>query len=748
KKSPYVSHGVTPKSAMRPEMIQAFKTAMDVIDHRRQTQAEMVKAANDDIEKSQRYIGSWLKGMRGELKDTERDGSGFDALAAAVQNAPGVAREERQALLEYMREKNGRLPQADRRTGLDNNLDWRRRYYERLNQVMAGTAVPLKLSSEYARLSTAKGPYWPRRHELFARAFESFILDKLEGQGRRSDYLVHPGKAAKEETDPDYPYPGGAERTNINAAFEKFVGSLAHKETEKGVALYSRKTERSFGQVPGLFEKPDVPVTETSGEELTAGKSLWQLRHAARQRLKTYQGESFRNADTGWELRISKDSVGKMSSRTQSADDLRAVAALPGLIENAVLAESHPDSAKDPNITAIHRFYTPLVVAGRLYRVKLTAKEGTKGGRRLYTLNAAEIEDPAVIKPLTTTQEGGVHERPAGPALSITDLLRGALRDSDGQPFAAEDSVALYSYLGERAAKTPKHALAAAREFADQGVPMEEIRKTTGWFRGKDMLWRWELSDKDAKLKDGWDGYGGTIGEALDHPTLFENYPSLAGIDPDYGITLPDNVNGGYDAKNNSIVLNPTLAKPQALSTILHELQHAVQFIEGFARGGSPTDQAFISAAATMGIDTTDKKALRGVYDRLLGEVEARDVQARRQLTAEELRDRPPYVSQGIPEEDFIVRREGDLAADESPPLEGRLLRLQARRGRPRNQKPGAAPGYKHKPAPAKAGGGQAGFLFPGSGKCSPNVSGQASAGSSRRAPCRLCSRSTNYQQA
>lgn len=243
-----------------------------------------------------------------------------------------------------------------------------------------------------------------------------------------------------------------------------------------------------------------------------------------------------------------------------------------------------------------------------------------------------------------------------GSTLSIPDLLRGAVRDSDGKPFTPQ---AKYSYAGERGLKTPKLALAAAREFAAQGVPMEEIRQTTGWFRAKDDKWRFELSDKDAKLKDGWDGYGNTIGEAIDHPALFENYPSLADIDLVFGLNLPDNVNGGYDPKNNSIVLNPNLSKDQALSTILHELQHAVQTIEGFARGGRTDDKEFIAAAASIGIDTSDPAAMKSAYRRLMGEVEARDVQARATLTAEELRERPPYVSQGIPEEDFIIRREG-----------------------------------------------------------------------------------------
>ncbi|MGH8471886.1 MAG: DUF6782 family putative metallopeptidase, partial [Gammaproteobacteria bacterium] len=169
------------------------------------------------------------------------------------------------------------------------------------------------------------------------------------------------------------------------------------------------------------------------------------------------------------------------------------------------------------------------------------------------------------------------------------------------------------------------------------------------------------------------------------HGALFENYPSLAELEIVWREDLPENVNGGYDRAMNAIHLNDTRSPEAIRSTLLHELQHAVQIIEGFARGGSPHDKAFISAAAAMGVDVNDQEALAATYRRLLGEIEARDVQARAHLTAEELRERPPYVSQGIPESEFIVRQQrGGFAAEVGPPLKGRPPPQT-------NQKPGPA---------------------------------------------------------
>lgn len=68
--------------------------------------------------------------------------------------------------------------------------------------------------------------YWSNEHELFARAFEAYVQDELELNGRRNSYLV-------DGTRTNYvtgrggwrapPYPLGAEREHINAAIKHFI---------------------------------------------------------------------------------------------------------------------------------------------------------------------------------------------------------------------------------------------------------------------------------------------------------------------------------------------------------------------------------------------------------------------------------------------------------------------------------------------------------------------------------------------
>lgn len=76
--------------------------------------------------------------------------------------------------------------------------------------------------SEAAKIS-GSGDYWIRPNELFARAFESVIFDRLEAMGARSDYLVH---GVEEDRFADAgcwrgnPYPSGEERARIASALD------------------------------------------------------------------------------------------------------------------------------------------------------------------------------------------------------------------------------------------------------------------------------------------------------------------------------------------------------------------------------------------------------------------------------------------------------------------------------------------------------------------------------------------------
>ncbi len=158
-------------------------------------------------------------------------------------------------------------------------------------------------------------------------------------------------------------------------------------------------------------------------------------------------------------------------------------------------------------------------------------------------------------------------------------VISGKGRDVEGNGFR-------YMYAGVRAVNSDKDSLKTAR-LSDRADP-EQVRRLTGWFKGPDNMWRWEIPDNNAKIKEGVDFDSGKVKgklvDILDHPELFENYPFLK----DYKITnepSEDSI-GWHEVKSKQINLSSN-KNGNYLSTLLHEVQHAIQNREDFAKGGN-----------------------------------------------------------------------------------------------------------------------------------------------------------------
>ncbi|MFC5447037.1 LPD1 domain-containing protein [Paenibacillus aestuarii] len=80
----------------------------------------------------------------------------------------------------------------------------------------------------------ARGAYWRRDYELFARAFEAWIEDELVNSGMTNTYLVCGTRLGG-------PYPQGEERQAINVAFRGWWRVLL----ESGI-LHDEKIWRSL----------------------------------------------------------------------------------------------------------------------------------------------------------------------------------------------------------------------------------------------------------------------------------------------------------------------------------------------------------------------------------------------------------------------------------------------------------------------------------------------------------------------
>lgn len=193
-------------------------------------------------------------------------------------------------------------------------------------------------------------------------------------------------------------------------------------------------------------------------------------------------------------------------------------------------------------------------------------------------------------------------------------------------------------FAGQRSKTADFAALREARERLAQGADAETVRRETGWFRGMDGKWRFEIDDSgmayqragDAEYRrnpeyleylDLWDKavvrggaseaeadrmreldkrYGrvammtsinlangnAKLGDILQHEDLFRAYPALRDVKVRFE-DLSRGQSGYFDGSSNTIVLSSSL-RNQPESTLTHEVQHVIQAAERFARGSSP----------------------------------------------------------------------------------------------------------------------------------------------------------------
>lgn len=227
-------------------------------------------------------------------------------------------------------------------------------------------------------------------------------------------------------------------------------------------------------------------------------------------------------------------------------------------------------------------------------------------------------------------------------------------------------------FAGTNAATANKDALRAAQKMTAAGADPREVWSKTGWFKGPDGKWRFEIDDSAAKFNTSKQGaatvendvqhaaYSGSYGNPLNllqHKELSAAYPSPLAKDTyvKNGLTMLRSERGAMDPATDSITLFAPVSAQEGRSTMLHELQHAVQGREGFAKGGSPNQFWDGVVNPKTGAQYTLDEGY-DLYRRLLGEAEARAVQARMNMTPAERRATFPLDSYDVPIDQLIVR--------------------------------------------------------------------------------------------
>jgi hypothetical protein len=162
-------------------------------------------------------------------------------------------------------------------------------------------------------------------------------------------------------------------------------------------------------------------------------------------------------------------------------------------------------------------------------------------------------------------------------------------------------------FAGGSAQTADTGLLGTAKKMINEGADVDAVWKETGWKTGQDGKWRFEIDDSTATVKEFQTSKKGftTLEEVIDHPALFEAYPQLRKMRVKLSDNLRDSNIGNYAETNklDRLFLRKDLIEMNAKylgteefkSTLLHELQHAIQKIEKFAKGGS--QKQFIRSA-------------------------------------------------------------------------------------------------------------------------------------------------------
>ena len=151
--------------------------------------------------------------------------------------------------------------------------------------------------------------------------------------------------------------------------------------------------------------------------------------------------------------------------------------------------------------------------------------------------------------------------------------------------------------IGPESALWDKQMAFEAAKLKKANKSPQEIYEKTGVSTGLDKNFRQEISDESSFLKGGPTFNDvvmnrmaalkidkPTVKDIFYHPQLMEAYPELGNIEIQF-IKKGDSANASYSPSENIIRVNGNLKTKKANNSLLHELQHAIQEKEGWAKG-------------------------------------------------------------------------------------------------------------------------------------------------------------------
>lgn len=644
-----VSRDVPRFGDSRTEVVAAFSQIVKAMNERLQTPNEAKVAVDERLAKARKSVNNWLKAIRRDFGGQEE---AFDVLAARVQAgdlgdgkvamgrsayiAPVVAE-----IRELYKEKHGRIYSIDNIKGLQ---AWVDNVGFQESRLAAETEhAPQKVLTDFAKnarqLDAEKGgkPYWSTTLEKFARAFDAFVSDELELRSAKNEYLSHAGRNG-------VTVPMGDEREVVNSAFRALVGEVKTRETEKGVALCSLNVGGPVEGLPVAVIEAEVARMRKGWPSMpgvTVVRSVDDLavdvkRHSDGVH---YDGHVYVVAENVGDLKQLQKVMAHECVLHHSLEEMLGEYGFAKLNSGIQALKKKGDPVIGELAADIHARYGVLPPEQETKEIVARAGErcldetgnlkiGFGFMKSVFARVAGWLRDHGIKWPFSNMELQGIM-RDAGKWIQRDREVAA----SGPKPVLRMDGVVLNSFAGVTAENAPLEKLRVAREMQASGVDDRVIWEETGWTFGfADGKPRFEIAD-DAmdvniakQFPDHVDydeistqlhgipygrlpfGENGSLGEkriaVIDlakaridkaatritgnvlHSTLMSHYPKIGELPASFFENESGHVSGSFSLSG----IRADSPGNELKSTVLHELQHAIQSQEHFARGGSPSE--------------------------------------------------------------------------------------------------------------------------------------------------------------
>ncbi len=159
-----------------------------------------------------------------------------------------------------------------------------------------------------------------------------------------------------------------------------------------------------------------------TGEEFGQGTSPGEIRQKAFEFWQQHlRGKAFQNADTGKEIRISRDGIQKLLSFSGDIRRAQLVPRIPELLADASYSFSEAPHKAKAKYWRYHHFLADTLLAGKEHEVHLIVGEDANGNWLYEFADVKEVEKPAPNQgprsgaPSSLPANGGLSNRSIGP---------------------------------------------------------------------------------------------------------------------------------------------------------------------------------------------------------------------------------------------------------------------------------------------------------------------------------------------